>query len=278
MKPGIFKIGKRILIFSILIGKSIAYGEVLIPLSDLLNGNGNFLDPGVVKALSMTLGVVMNHRPYEPATPLGTHPGVDFGIDVGLMQVPPMLGDSLAAKGFDVPMPPVLPSASMLNVHKGLTDSIDIGGSILTFKGFLVWSIDAKWVFLSSEEGLTWALRVGRTSVHIPVGSKTILNTDISLSLDTVTVTPELVVSKKLEFADPYAGIGVRFVSGAVNIANTAGIDIPGLKSASATGTSPFGFMGLSLRVPLIGFRLTLEGSYSPDGFNSLGTKIGFNF
>ena len=52
------------------------------------------------------------------------------------------------------------------------------------------------------------------------------------------------------------------------------------MSSVSGSGGSPFAFTGISMKVPESGLslRITLEGTYSVDGFNALSTKIGFAF
>jgi hypothetical protein len=39
-----------------------------------------------------------------------------------------------------------------------------------------------------------------------------------------------------------------------------------------------FAFLGIVFRVPNIGLRIGLEGSYSVMGMHTLGTMLGFNF
>jgi hypothetical protein len=100
----------------------------------------------------------------------------------------------------------------------------------------------------------------------------------IGLNFGVTTWTPSLIVSRKLMFADPYLLIGYNYVDGSANIINKTGIEITNANSSSATGGSFFSSLGLSLRIPVVGFRITLEGTYDSTGYNALGTKIGFSF
>ncbi len=273
-----FKLGKFVFIFSIFIGKTVAYGFSGISLGGAFSDPLQFLNGDIANAMVTTLGRVLDHRPFEPATPLGTQLGLDFGIQVVLVQVPDLLSAALATQGVDISTPPVLPSLTELNLHKGISNCVDIGGSALSFQGYLTWAVDLKWVVFNPEEGLTWAIRLSRSSTHIPLGDVSYLSQSIGLAVDTVTWTPELVVSRKLDFADPYMGIGYQYATGQLSIINNTGIDIPGLDPVNGNGGGLLAFLGLSLKVPNIGFRLTLEGAYSPAGFNSIGTKLGFSF
>ncbi|MGK5085807.1 hypothetical protein WDW37_21165, partial [Bdellovibrionota bacterium FG-1] len=104
----------------------------------------------------------------------------------------------------------------------------------------------------------------------------------------TKTFSPQLLVSRQMEFADPYLGIAYSYATGVadadiVGIINsvtgvgTETIPLPSLhKTGSAQGAMAFG--GISLKLPRSGARMTLEFSYSTAGTNTLGTKIGMAF
>lgn len=254
-----------------------------LPLGNALNSPLSFLSGSIPNEVVTTVGTVLDHRAFEPATGLGTRLGLDIGFGVNLVQLPVSLKTAFQDQGFNFSLPPFLPGITELNVHKGLSDSIDVGGSYLSFHGYTVWAFDFKWVFFHPEEGLTWAVRVSRTSTHLPIGSASYVvaipqappvTASLELDLDTVTWNPEIVVSKQLGYADPYMGVGFRGVTGKINVTNNLGIDIPGLTSVDGGGSSLLAFIGLSMRVPNLGLRLTLEGGYSPAGYNSIGTKV----
>lgn len=249
-----------------------------LPIESVLNNLTGFLSGPVADAAVKTLGLTFDHRPLEPATPLGTQLGLDLGIEVDVIQLSPELSHALTAAGFDISLPPLLPSARLINLHKGLSDSVDIGGSYLNYTGYQIWALEMKVVLSRPEEGLTWALRLGYTSVHFPVGSTTLFGTTVNLNIDTVTWTPQLLVSKRLEFADPYLGIGFQYATGSLNVSQSGDFVIPGISSVKGAGGSPMAFIGVSLKVPNVALRLTLEGTYSTAGFNALGTKLGLSF
>ncbi len=250
----------------------------VLSLDNLLNNLPGLLAKEVVSPLVRTFGLVFNHRPMEPATPLGTQFGFDLGVEFHLVQIPNELFDELQGYGLDLPFIPDLPSIRELNFHKGISNSVDVGGAILSYQGYLIWGIDLKIVLSHPEEGPTWAIRLSRNSVHLPVGNLSILDRTIDVSLDAVTWTPMLLVSKKLEFADPYLGLGYQYVTGGLNV-NITGDPLPGIDSIAADpGGGVLALIGLSLKPPNIGLRVTLEGAYSSAGTHSLGTKVGFSF
>ena len=248
-----------------------------ISLESGLSNLSTFLTGDIASAEVKTIGLTFDHRAYEPATPLGNRIGFDLGLEATVVQVPPLLTDALAVGGFSVPLT-FLPSVKVLNFHKGITDMFDVGGSIFTFRGYLIWAVDLKMILLHPEEGATWAIRLSRNSTHLPVGTTTLFMSELSLDIDTVTWTPQLIVSKKMSFADPYLGIGYQYATGGMYLTTLSGPTIPGLESITSAGGSFMGFLGLSLAPPSGGLRLTLELAYSAIGFNSMGTKFGFTF
>ena len=273
------KVWKSLGIVAVILG-GIPSAHALVPsfpLGDALSNLAGFLSPSVINSAVKTVGITFNHRSLEPATPLGTSIGFDVGIEANVVQVSTELADALAAQGTNITLPPFLPSLKELNIHKGIGNSIDVGASAFALDSYLLWGVDLKVVVYSPEEGPTWALRMSYASVHVPLGSTTIGSTTVNVELNTTTWTPQLLFSKKLEFADPYVGIGYHFVSGAANVSFN-GASVPGIGTVAGSGSSFLSFIGLSLRAPNIGLRLTLEGTYSVAGFNSLGTKLGFSF
>ena len=261
-----------------LIGPRVCHAVSLPSLNGALDNIFGLAEHNVMNAVIPLVGITFDHRPLEPASPLGTSLGLDLGVEVDLVQVPSHVKDTLATQGINVGSVPVLPNLREINLHKGLGKSVDIGGSVLSYQGYLIWAAEIKVVLFNPEEGLCWALRMSRTSVHIPIGSTNVQGVDIDVNVDVTTYTPELVISKKLDYFEPYFGGGYQYVTGGLNISNSAGITVPGLDSINGSGGSPLLFIGLSMKAPVVGLRITLEGTYSTGGFNALGTKVGFSF
>src|SRR4051794_7407887 len=61
----------------------------------------------VVNAIVNLVGVGFQHRPYDPATPLGVAVGVDFSVEATLVKVPDSFFSSLASSGFPLGASPI---------------------------------------------------------------------------------------------------------------------------------------------------------------------------
>lgn len=256
-----------IVLFFFFIG-SPAFALSLLPSSG--SSVTGLLSSDTVSMIAQSIGSIFGHRAYEPATPLGTQLGLDIGIEAELVQA----GSLNTAFGVTIPF---LPSARELNIHKGITHFIDIGASVLTYSGYVIWSAELKVAFLVPEEGPTWAIRASYTNLHFPLGSYEVFVDTVDLSLDTNTWAPEILMSKKLDAFDPYIGIGYQYVTGGIT-PKVSGLFPIDLSSVSGSGGSFYSFLGLSIAPPKIAFRITLEGAYSMGGYNRIGTKIGFTF
>jgi len=223
--------------------------------------------------------------------------GLDVGLETTLVQPPASLSSALGSLGSmggagspsssassSSPTIPIIPSIR-LHIHKGISKKIDIGFSALPTMpswpyvgGTLLMGGDIKVVIWEPEEGATWALR-GSYNVN----NLNINYTGYAISVQTATITPQLLISKKLSFADPYLGLGYQYTYGSLQLT----VPVPSLSpplpsiapivvTQSGSGAGTFFFGGISMKVPLIGLKFTIEGAYSPLGMNYLGTKIGF--
>jgi hypothetical protein len=255
-------------LFSLTVATARASGLPLDPSS--FSNLPQLLQQEVVNPFVETVGLVVEQRPYEPATPLGGALGLDFGIEATLVRFPDEFRTALAEAGLNTSADSIqaLPMAK-LDVHKGLGDYFDVGGSAILYRGYRVLGVDAKAVVYNPEEGVTAALRLCYAWSDMDF-------------IQTRTLTPQFLVSRKLDFADPYIGIGYSFVNGKITLdAHDLDSSIPaGLytQSADGSGSAFEAFMGLSFRVPYLGLMLVVEGSYSSAGADTLGTKFGFSF
>ncbi len=246
------------------------------------------LTPVMADAMVTAIGISMDHRSYEPATSMDT--GLSFGIESTLVQPSSALGTFIGTiTNSNTPTTvPILPSLKF-HFHKGLSRGVDVGISFLPplssipyiGKSFLIGG-DLKIILWAPEEGLTWAIR-GSYNLN----SLTVDEGALSLSMKTATVSPQLLISKKLTFADPYLGVGFQYTYGSAQLTLDPSefnlpANIPTISPISITqngiGINTFFFMGICLRIPSLAFMLTLEGAYSPYGMNYLGTKVGFGF
>lgn len=252
----------------------------------------SFLDAATSNAMVQTIGLAMDHRSYEPATPLGTALGLDFGIEITLARPPDSLATALStlaggSSGLTSGLP-ILPSARF-HLHKGLSEFLDLGVSYLPavstipyIGGTSLLGFDLKYCFFRPEEGLTWAFRASYNLNTFQFQQGTITQ----LTVITQTITPQLLISKKLDFADPYIGIGYQYTFGNVgatitlpssaldSLVSIAPINI----SHDGSGSGGVFFGGISFKAPVSGLRLTLEMAYSTVQVDYVGTKIGFSF
>lgn len=237
----------------------------------------------VVDALVNLVGTGFQHRPYEPATPQGLSVGADVSVEATLIKIPDGFFDALASLGGGggslggsgvqaLPLP-------RLHLHKGFGDRLDIGVSGIWLSGSKVLGTDAKIVLLQAEEGPTWAFRFCYTYSDISIEG---------INISAKSFAPQLLVSRQMEFADPYLGVGLVYATGAIDadvsgqVASQvpAGLPVPAIGALHKTSTAYGGmaFGGISLKVPRSGLRVTVEMSYNSAGTSTLGAKAGFNF
>lgn len=252
-----------------------AFAAGSLPFSpDKFTDLDELLTDDITKTLVKTVGAITLHRPLQPATPLGTMLGLDIGIEASLTRVPDDLNAALQNAGVTSTIPASLPFAR-LHVHKGLGKLLDFGVSGLKFQDFWVMGGNIKVTLGVPPEGLTWAIR---------------LNYNYS-KLGFVKVkswSPEILVSKRLFFFEPYLGVGYQYHVGSIELSiPTSQLDqIPPEFQGQIPETLTLGnsakihgyhsFLGLAFRLLPTGLKITLEGSYSSLTAHTIATKIGF--
>ncbi|MCM2278470.1 MAG: hypothetical protein NDJ89_10385 [Oligoflexia bacterium] len=228
------------------------------------------LDAEVVPALVKTIGLATDHRAYESATPYGMK-GVDIGLEASLVKLPEDFQRALATAGAaGSSQAPFLP-VPRLNIHKGIAQNLDLGFSILWLQGLRLYGYEAKLAVAQPEEGLTWALRLSLTHANFSAEN------GVKLQLLTNTVTPGLLVSRKLDFADPYLGVAYQYAIGKLILTVPVADPAPEY-SMTGKGGGFLAFTGVALKLPGMGFKLSLEGSYSSASASALGAKFGLSF
>ena len=244
--------------------RAAAPGGLPVDVSQFPNPNA-LLSDDVANAFTKVIGFALDQRPYEPATPLGTSAGFTLGIEATFVGIPASFFSTLKNIGFSgatsnltsIPVP-------RLQMHKGLGPRVDVGFSFLGYSRFRVYGGDIKLILWEPEEGVTWAARFCYSQASLGFVS-------------TKTYTPQLLISKKLDFADPYAGIALQEATGTLDVEVTDPLNGQKL-SISKTGHAQgfLAFTGVSFKV--VGVNLVLEGAYSSAGVHTLGTKIGLAF
>lgn len=224
----------------------------------------------IANGIITTVGQLADDRPYEPATPLGSSLGLDLGVELTLVKIPDAFNNALASVGMSQSFT-VIPSIPLpkINIHKGWTNRADLGFSGVQYLNYKIYGGDLKLVVYNpdeSEGGLTWALRFCYS--YASIGFVT-----------TNTYTPQILVSRKLEFADPYMGLGYQLVRGKIDFNVQVNSSVPSIPiDASGGGGAALGFVGVSMRMPGLGIRVTLEGAYNTGGASTMGTKVGIGF
>jgi len=229
----------------------------------------DLVSPTLQTEAARLAGVLSQHRPYQGATPLGTLPGLDAFLEVSLVQVPQGLIDELAASGLGATLPLRTLPVAKLHAHKGIYPRVDIGASYFRLLKYRIYGGDLKWAVWLPDEGPTVALRLCYSNASLDY-------------LTSETWSPQIVVSRKLDFAEPYLGLEYTWISGGIHgkqIQDVSGtpveiaIDIDGIRATSASA-----FMGLNLRVPVVGLKLGIEGAYSFVKAHSLGVQLGLSW
>ncbi len=281
-------------------------GGISLPseLTNLKLPDVNTLIPeAAVTGIIQIVGIGMNHRAYEPAASLGTSPGFSFGIEATLVHPSTALNSYLSSSFQGVTLP-IIPSAR-LHLRKGISNRLELGLSVLPapttlpyIGSTLLIGGDLKYVVWEDTEegGVTVALRGSYNVNSLAVSYST-----YSFTMNTTTLSPQLVISKKLSFAQPYIGAGYQYTTGQFSLSiplNKPPLSnlIPNFQTLSSIPTinnllstpvvvtlsgqaSEYHFFGgISLLVPYIDLQIVLEGAYSPSGMNYLGTKVGFQF
>jgi hypothetical protein len=235
----------------------------------LFSNPSALISQDIANAIIQTAGILADHRPYEPATSLGTQLGLEVSVEATIYNTPSNFISALTQAGLtDTSGINFVPLAKV-HIHKGLSDRLEVGLSTVFFEGYYMWGADLKVVTYIPEEGPVWAVRFGYSRSELGFVS-------------TNTYTPAVLVSQPLDFMEPYLGVAMEVINGTIDVPlpsivfNGVTYSLPDL-TAQGSGIAGMGFLGVVFRTP-IGLRLTMEGAYNTLGADSLGLKFGFNF
>lgn len=202
------------------------------------------------RSLSQDLGAAIAYKEVAPAAPLGV-----TGFDVGLELTASKLQNKgvFERAGGSAASTVYLPK---LRVQKGLPWGVDIGG--------FVSKIDGSNISLAGLEA-RYAL-LDDTLTAPAIGLRVSGTRDMGASqFDIRTVAFDAVISKKLTFVTPFAGIGTVKVNSKANVA--------GLASESFNMSRVFA--GLNVNFALINLAVEAE---KLGGVSSLSAKAGLRF
>jgi hypothetical protein len=250
---------------ALLIGLGLAWARPAHAQTDLLSRFLPELEETtqqLTRSLVATVGFGFDHRPLRPATALGKR--TELGIEASGAKFPSALGPALESVGFDnyqyleegvVPAP-------KLFLKRGLGPRLSVGISGLKYSEILIYGFDLQTTLREPEEGLNVALRLGYNRAEV-------------LYMKTHTWSPSLLISRALEFADPYLGIGYQYARGDLEAEFEP---LPGVTTKlrdSATASSLNLWLGTQFRPESLGVVLALEGGYSTGDMHWLGFRMG---
>jgi len=245
-----------------------------------------------------SVGIAMDHRAMEAATGIAAYgAGFDIGLGVSAMKgnddFTSAMSDLGGGSSFSLPVIP----AVAINVHKSTGSRVDFGATWVSIpsSGSIPFSLsmlgfDLKYVIWQPEESPTWALRLsyGQSTFGLPLSSQSMsipvygtVSGSVNLTVMTYSWTPQLLVSRRLEWAEGYIGIGYHIPTAIVKVdaSFSPPMDSQNVSATErGTGGAFEAFTGLSMRMPLIGIHLTMEGWYSAVGAPGLAVKLGTSF
>lgn len=202
------------------------------------------------KKLTKDIGAAAAYRGVAPGNSLGI-----IGFDVGLEATQSKIENSGILKQAGGGDSSNL-FAPKLHVHKGLPGGFDIGAFVSRVSGVDASLIGAEVRYQVIEDGHatpSFALRLSGTKA-----------TGVSqLNLSTVAV--DAIVSKKLTFITPYAGIGSVRISGAPKVGVLSDV----------TATDSRVFVGVNANFLVTNFAIEAE---KLGGVSSVSAKVGFRF
>jgi hypothetical protein len=236
------------------ISASSAASLSLLDASALVNG----IPTTVANEFIRSVGVLFGHRPYQGAISMHDYNTSDIFLEATLIKVGPGLGKALSDNGLS-------------SLRKAMNDTFDLGISGIGYAGIFALGFDLKFELADPEEGLSSALRVGYT-----------YGTATKIYMSNLNVLMlEYVMSRRLNFAEPYMGVGTRYMTGKLSIPVTNPVaGQPDINlSRTGSGYTAYALTGVYFRVlGPTGLRIGMEGTYDLFGFSSIGAVFGLGF
>lgn len=232
--------------------------------------NGALPDDVAAEAVK-TFGIYFAHRPYDGATSMFNTNALDFKVEVTLMKIGDGIFNALEANNLSSTESSSTTAMPMAKIHirKPLSPAADMGLSGIFYQGQYAIGTDIKFELENPEEGINTALRIGYSYASAE-----------AMYLDSVhVISPEFVLSRKIDSCEPYIGFGARVITGTVAVP----FSLPPLEdftvSKSGVGYTAYAYTGVTFQIlgPK-GFRLGMEGHYDISGFSSIGTVFGIGF
>lgn len=210
------------------------------------------------------------HRPFQGATPISRYNTLDLNLEVSLVKIGPGLiralqsANATSLTSTDYRSIPLF----KINARKSLNERTDLGVSGISYAGQLVVGGDIRFLLVDAEEGPALGLRIGYNYINLPA---------VAYVRSHNTIQPELVVSRPLDFAEPYLGLGARYMWGTLTFPLDS--PIPATITKKGTAFDAYAFTGVYFHlIGPQGLRMGIEGSYHGSGYHTLGTCFGIGF
>jgi hypothetical protein len=242
--------------------------------------NFNYIDPNnlgsavpqnVANEAIKMFGIYTAHRPYSGATSIGKYGSFDFLVEGTLVKLGPGLINALNQDGI-AGTPPAIPAVPIakISIRKSFGDRVDFGVSGLYYRAQLLVGGDLKIVLHDAEEGPSFAFRLGYTYAEVPY----------AYIKNCSTLSPELVMSQSLGFAEPYIGIGGRYIEGTISVPfqGVAPLFPDFTVEKSGHAETAYAFTGVFFRIFSPGLRLGMEGTFDVSGYSTIGGVFGIGF
>lgn len=255
---------------------------------------GTLLPDAAQKSIVKTFGYLMSDRPYQGAESISKDSviGFDFGVEATLVHTASDFKSSVSGSALGSSTVSALPALPIVKLHldKSFGPKWDFGITGLYYPGVLSLGVHVKRLIYEPEEGPVYSFRFIYSYANvdlrklgaptIPISSNGSTLGKASLLLKSRVWSPQLLASKRLDFAEPYLGVGVAFLSGQIDIPVKLDVleSTQTLSTSPVSAVNPMALMGISFRVPGIFLHLVVEGSYSQLGMHTLGLMLGFGF
>lgn len=235
-----------------------------LDLSSSLFGNAAALQAeSAMLSLFEVIGYGMDIRPMEGIHPPSGPFKLDLTTNISIATFPHSFTQTLADAGYTELPVNMIPSIQ-IHLSRAMSPRLGVDFGYFKFSDYSLIGGSAKLLLYDPEEGPGIAIRVSYQKNHIMI-------------VDTSTWSYQLMIGKRLDFAETYLGIAAQKMSGELNLALPSPIGDVRL-TASGGGYNIYAFTGVIMEIPIIGILFGIEGSYAHRGTSTLQTKIGLRF
>lgn len=247
----------------------------------------DYIPTSEISPILKTVGMLTAHRPYQGASSLLGEGATGMGIDVGVEATLMGISSDLVIPGTGTPITLASLPFAKLHLSKAFGPNADVSASGIIYKDTLILGGALKLLLYQPTEGFEWAIRggvsyttldlTGLTGETFPIEDEGVTLGEIGMTLKTQNYSLHLVTSKKLDFAEPYLAFGGNYTLGQmiapVTLNAVAGTQE--LSGATVEKVTADAILGVLFKMPGLGLRLGIEGSFNSASMHTLGVKIG---